>query len=213
MWWNGSFGVGVSLTEGSGKMSEKMPLVLENDDGIRPAGEPDECFYCHQKIGEPHLESCVCVTKRVIGIAAICVDVSVPYSWDKKDIEFHRNESSYCAGNLLSDIDTAHEALGEENCPCSSVYFEYLRDSDVTPRAFAKGEVPPPLVFADIRKEIKWEPDPNEGRHVKIETPFGALYFPEVKHFDECLIYNKDHFLEYLMEMDWQQVKSMARVR
>lgn len=28
------------------KRCDSWPLVLENDDGIRPAGDSDRCFYC-----------------------------------------------------------------------------------------------------------------------------------------------------------------------
>lgn len=72
-----------------------IPSVLTNDDGIRPAGEPDECFYCHQKVGTPHREECVCVNKKVKVRAMIEYEVEVPFFWSKEDIEFHRNESSW----------------------------------------------------------------------------------------------------------------------
>lgn len=36
-----------------------------NDDGIRPAGPPDVCFYCNQKVGFPHIQTCVAVKKTV----------------------------------------------------------------------------------------------------------------------------------------------------
>lgn len=41
------------------------PLVDPNDDGIRPAGKPDECFYCNSKVGEEHGRQCCIVTKLV----------------------------------------------------------------------------------------------------------------------------------------------------
>lgn len=33
------------------------PIVKKDDTGIRPAGKPDECFYCHSKVGEIILQS------------------------------------------------------------------------------------------------------------------------------------------------------------
>ncbi len=36
----------------------KFPLVDKNDDGIRPAGKPDQCFYCQQKVGSEHKKDC-----------------------------------------------------------------------------------------------------------------------------------------------------------
>ena len=41
------------------------PLVNPKDDGIRPAGKPDECFYCNRKVGEPHGRDCVMVDRKI----------------------------------------------------------------------------------------------------------------------------------------------------
>jgi hypothetical protein len=38
---------------------DNWPLVAPNDDGIRPAGPRDACFYCRQKVGQPHKPDCV----------------------------------------------------------------------------------------------------------------------------------------------------------
>jgi len=79
--------------------------VHENDDGIRPAGKPDECFYCGQTVGQPHGPACVCVKKLVeMKIEAQLDGVTfsglwqceVPYFWDCDMAEFHKNESSWC---------------------------------------------------------------------------------------------------------------------
>ena len=37
-------------------------IVTADDEGIRPAGKPDECFYCLRKVGELHRDDCVTVT-------------------------------------------------------------------------------------------------------------------------------------------------------
>lgn len=39
-------------------------LVLKNDDGIRPAGKPDACFYCKQKVGTPHCDDCITLLRK-----------------------------------------------------------------------------------------------------------------------------------------------------
>lgn len=41
------------------------PTVSADDPGIRPAGKPDECFYCHAKVGELHWPECCVVVKDV----------------------------------------------------------------------------------------------------------------------------------------------------
>ena len=41
-----------------------MPLVLKDDDGIRPAGRPNQCFYCNQQVGKPHKQDCACLVTK-----------------------------------------------------------------------------------------------------------------------------------------------------
>jgi len=101
------------------------PKVLINDDGIRPAGKPDECFYCRQKIGANHNHDCVAVHKMVKVRAVIEYEVEVPASWDKESIEFQRNEGSWCSDNMINEI----EAL--DGCLCNYTDFEYLEDVGV----------------------------------------------------------------------------------
>lgn len=72
---------------------EQWPLVAINDDGIRPAGEPDECFYCNQKVGLPHGHDCVCVKKRVLVRYVVEVAINVPHSWSSEEIvDFENHE-------------------------------------------------------------------------------------------------------------------------
>ena len=63
-----------------------MPLVHPQDDGIRSAGLPDECFYCKQKIGSPHLENCVAVKKKVRLRFLVETEVNLPYRWSEQEI-------------------------------------------------------------------------------------------------------------------------------
>ncbi|HET9375657.1 MAG TPA: hypothetical protein VFO40_11830 [Chthoniobacterales bacterium] len=72
------------------------PLVAINDDGIRPAGEPDECFYCNHKVGQPHGRDCVTVTKRVLVRYVVEAAINVPHSWTAEEIvnfENHEGDS------------------------------------------------------------------------------------------------------------------------
>lgn len=132
------------------------PLVDPNDDGIRPAGRSDECLYCRARVGQPHGQECVIVTKRIeMRVrATIAGDVhdgvwrlDEPYSWDPGLSEFHKNESSWCAGNFLAEEDKnsvewsdagvweklkAAEASG--SCLCNELAFEFTRVVDGTPK-------------------------------------------------------------------------------
>lgn len=131
--------------------SEGWPVVRKDDNGIRPAGKPDECFYCHSKVGEPHGEECVCVTsifryavymnldgparERDKGKKVGTFQCHDPWHWSAHDAEFHKNDSSWCADNTLCHIhwDDAKDAealekwLGENkgHCSCTPLYFEF----------------------------------------------------------------------------------------
>lgn len=110
--------------------SHKIPLVAVNDDGIRPAGKQDECFYCHQKIGQPHKADCVVITKRVKIKYTIELEVDVPYSWEAHEIEFQRNESSWCASNLIDELKDYEEKHG---CLCGITTCEFVEVIDNKP--------------------------------------------------------------------------------
>lgn len=142
----------------------EWPLVAPNDDGIRPAGRPDECFYCRRRVGEEHKRDCVMVTKLVeYAVVATVGDQrfearwvkDVPYGWDADMCNFHKNEGSWCADNFLDERDKgtvewvgpsgweAMEAAVAEtekkfgpNCCtlCPKLRFTFVRVVDHTPR-------------------------------------------------------------------------------
>lgn len=110
----------------------RWPLVVPNDDGIRPAGKPDQCLYCKSRIGEPHALDCVVVKKVVRLKYTIEVDVQVPHSWSADDINFHRNESSWCAGNAVDEI--VQQAKSGGGCLCARFSSQLVEVVDDTPR-------------------------------------------------------------------------------
>ena len=115
------------------------PLVDPHDDGIRPAGEPDACFYCQQKVGTEHKRNCVIVEKLVRLRYSIDVDVEIPYSWDKNMVEFHRNESSWCANNAVDQIQAQVEASDKDGrCLCDRFTATLVCELDVIPRRKVK---------------------------------------------------------------------------
>ena len=129
------------------------PTVLPNDDGIRPAGKPDECFYCHRKVGQLHKEDCVTITKLVRLRYIIEVDIEMPHSFDAHDIEFNRNEGSWCADNCLDEIE-AH-CRKEENvgsCLCNRFKAEFVSVLDSTPRQHTRDGDDVNLVAGDQRE-------------------------------------------------------------
>ena len=116
----------------------EWPLVLPDDDGIRPAGKPDQCFYCEGREGEPHAQDCVIVSKVIIARYIIEIPVRVPHYWGKDDFEFHRNESSSCANNVI-EFDMA-KAVGSDGCLCSLMQTEWVREHDTTPVRHTQAE-------------------------------------------------------------------------
>ncbi|TXH51025.1 MAG: hypothetical protein E6Q97_19265 [Desulfurellales bacterium] len=111
-------------------MTHAMPTVLVDDDGIRPAGKPDECFYCQRKVGEQHQPDCVIVTKRVRIRYSFTIEETVPHHWTKEQIEFHRNYSTWCADNA---IDRISEVANEHGCSCGFATAELVDVVDDTP--------------------------------------------------------------------------------
>jgi hypothetical protein len=101
------------------------------EEGVRPAGKPDECFYCHSKVGDQHAAECVIRKRTVVVEMTIKYVIDVPEAWDESNIEFHRNESSWCANNarqeLLELFDYVDKAGG--SCLCDRVQYKYVREA------------------------------------------------------------------------------------
>lgn len=97
------------------------------DKGIRPAGKTDECFYCSRKRGEQHKENCVIRCKTVVCELNFRVVRVVPEYWSKDDIEFHMNESSWCANNALRELGDLSKRVG---CLCDFFKGKYIREAD-----------------------------------------------------------------------------------
>lgn len=112
------------------QINQIMPVVLSNDDGIRPAGNPDECFYCNQKVGHPHKSNCVVLKKRAKVRYSFEFEIDVPWGWNQGNILFHRNDGSWCADNALQELQEASEKQG---CLCPVFTCEVLEISEAPP--------------------------------------------------------------------------------
>lgn len=101
------------------------------DEGIRPAGPPDRCFYCDQPRDEPHAAECVVRLRTVVVEVTLRVVRKVPESWTPDEIEFHLNESSWCANNILDDIEamTKDREDGESRCLCPHFQARYVSEA------------------------------------------------------------------------------------
>ena len=93
---------------------------------MRPVSDAKECYYCHKRLGSFHEDHCVLINKKVKIRMTIEYEVSVPNHWKKNDVEFHRNESSWCAGNAIEELS---KLSGENGCLCNKdINFEYVSD-------------------------------------------------------------------------------------
>ncbi len=94
-------------------------------DGVPPRGKPGECFWCHEKIGEPHKYECSAVTKPVEVAITITGVIDVPISWDAEMVEFHMNETGNCINNQLDYIQR------DSMCFCGLVEGKYIQDVSI----------------------------------------------------------------------------------
>ena len=118
---------------------------------VRPAGKPEECFYCHEKLGAEHKPDCVIRNRTVKVRMTLDLVVAKPESWSEEQIEFHLNESSWCANNIIGDIDRLFDRDGGP-CMCRFVKFEYAGEATAEDHeaygigdglAYARGDAPP----------------------------------------------------------------------
>ncbi len=99
------------------------------DSGERPAGKVGECFYCKAPVGR-HEDDCVCVKKSVVIRMTIEYLVAVPRFWNEHDIEFHRNEGSWCADNDLEAlVEWCDKQPNPGPCSCGAATFAFVRDA------------------------------------------------------------------------------------
>lgn len=92
---------------------------------MRPALSEQVCFYCRQPIGSTHAENCVLVVKTVTVKMEVEYEVEVPAHWDAKDVEFHRNDSSWCMSNALRELLKINDG-----CHCARTKFTFIAAGD-----------------------------------------------------------------------------------
>lgn len=104
-------------------------LVTEKNGPCR-AGKPDECFYCKAPIGSDHAEQCILRRRTVMVRIYIDYPIAVPESWSEDDINFHRNESSWCANNALKEIVKLFHDDEATQCLCPHATTEYIGEAN-----------------------------------------------------------------------------------
>jgi len=98
-----------------------------------PLVEDAPCIYCHRTVGEAHKGDCVSVVHTVRVKLTFEVDVDLPISWEKHNIEFWMNDGSWCADNA-PDLIERHKAKHGLSCACSLCKGEFIDVVDDTPK-------------------------------------------------------------------------------
>lgn len=107
---------------------------LVRDEDTRPGlGHLTRCGFCPSPVGTPHVPGCVCRRRTVLVRATIEYVVDVPDDWTQEQIEFHRNESSWCGTNMVSELDRLDG--DDEDTVCRRVNFDYVREADAAETA------------------------------------------------------------------------------
>lgn len=119
---------------------------LVADEGIRPAGKPDRCFYCDIPQGQEHKSGCVIRNRTVVVRFHVDLVIPVPEDWDSDMVQFHYNDSSWCADNLATTLSETVERLDEQGgCMCRCVEAEFVReatDEDESAQHLRANELP-----------------------------------------------------------------------
>lgn len=103
---------------------DRDTLVVRPGDN-RPNGPDDECFYCRQPMGNLHLGTCPIPSKKVKVRLTIEYEIDVPIYADKTDIEFQRNEGSWCGSNCIQELEELEKEIG---CLCPVATYELIDD-------------------------------------------------------------------------------------
>lgn len=92
---------------------------------MRPASDARRCFYCQKPIGSMHGPDCVLVKQKIkveVNLT-IAIEMELPADWDAAGIDFHLNDSSWCASNAVPEII---EALNGASCLCHDAGFTFI---------------------------------------------------------------------------------------
>jgi hypothetical protein len=96
------------------------------DEGIRPAGPPTECFYCHAQREAQHNANCVIRERTVVVDVTVRLVITQPEHWTAKQIEWHMNEGSWCADNILEEMEAQAVRMG---CLCNTTTTKFVREA------------------------------------------------------------------------------------
>lgn len=94
--------------------------------GIRPAGDPDKCFYCQEPLGGQHKEDCPIRCRTVVVEMTMNFVFEEPEFNDEEKINFRYNQGTWCASNIIDEIERIEKDNG---CLCRFTKFRYVREA------------------------------------------------------------------------------------
>lgn len=103
--------------------------MVTADHGPRPAGPPDECFYCSNKIGSAHKPDCVMRERTVVVKFQGEAVIRIPDHWDENMVNFRYNGSSHCTNNLIHWLEEWAEDPTRRDCLCGKLSVMFAREA------------------------------------------------------------------------------------
>jgi hypothetical protein len=107
-------------------MDHPESYTVTETNGPRPAGKPDQCFYCHRPIGQNHADDCVLRKRTVVMVLEIEVLVEVDQHRAAGAIERGFNEGTWCMDNALEGLENARRT---GMCLCDLGKLVFLREA------------------------------------------------------------------------------------
>lgn len=108
--------------------------MLKGNRTVHPADEREArrdgtCFYCREPIGGTHKANCIIPQRTVVVDFTIRLVTSEPEGSSKEDIEFHYNDASWCAGNVLAWLRRLFPDDDHGRCPCACTEAVFVREA------------------------------------------------------------------------------------
>jgi len=103
-----------------------MKFVV-TEKAMRPASPERCCFYCHQAVRDIHKDDCILVKKKVMVEMRVQYEIEMPADWLAFDIEFNRNDGTWCADNAVDELQAIIDR--DEGCLCNRTEFRHIKDT------------------------------------------------------------------------------------
>lgn len=91
---------------------------VTRDNGPRPAGPANQCFYCTRKIGQEHAADCPLRVRTVVVDISLRIGMQVPETWTESNIQSFFNGGN-CINNQVTELENSFLAAGKK-CLCEA---------------------------------------------------------------------------------------------